>query len=92
MTINDAKYYKSNTVIASDAQGDLTRILETVTHTINGKLEQKLLTNRTIPILPPTMNPGIFQGIALIVLEPQTLLMPAMKEIAVVKASSGALG
>ena len=36
LTTNDAKYYESNTVTASDAQGYPTRNPETVTHTSNG--------------------------------------------------------
>ena len=36
-TINNAKYYASNSATASDAQGDLTRNLKTVTHTSNRK-------------------------------------------------------
>ena len=34
-TINDAKYFESNTATASGAQGDLARNPETVTHTSN---------------------------------------------------------
>ena len=65
---------------ASDVQDDPTRNpetfthtsnkSETVTHTSNGNFEQKLLSNRTIPVLPPAMNPGTDQGNALIVLAP----------------------
>ena len=47
LTINDAKYYESNTETASDAQVGLTRNPETVTHTSNGT---KLLSYRTIPV------------------------------------------
>ena len=36
-TINNAKYYASNSVTARDAQGDLTRDPKTVTHTRNVK-------------------------------------------------------
>ena len=36
LTINDAKFYELNTETASDAQGDITRDLKTVTHTSNG--------------------------------------------------------
>ena len=35
LTINDAEYYESITVIESDAQGDLTSDIETITHTSN---------------------------------------------------------
>ena len=91
LTINDARYYEPNTVTASDTQGDLTRNPETSTHTsngnetvihtINGNFEQKLLSNRTIPIVPPAINPGIDQWITSIVLAPQTLLAPEIKEV-----------
>ena len=90
-TIKDAKYYESNTATASDAHGDLTRNPETVTNTNNGNetvtrtssrdFEQKIFSNQTIPVLPLTMNQDIDQGIAPIILEPQTLLMPVTKEV-----------
>ena len=38
LTIDDAKYYESNTANTSDTQGDLTRNPETVTYTSNGIL------------------------------------------------------
>ena len=100
LTINNAKYYKSSTVTATDAQDNLTRNQETVTHTSNENetfihtsnrnFGQKLLSNRTIPIMPPAMNPGIYQGIALIILALQTLLVHAMKEFVADTASGGA--
>ena len=42
LKINDAKYYKSNTAITSDAQGDLTCNPEKVTHTRNGNSEKNI--------------------------------------------------
>ena len=81
LTINYAEYYESNTATASDAQGDLTHNQEIVTQTSNGNFEQKILRNLTIPVLPPTMNPGIDQGIVLIILSPHTILTPATKEL-----------
>ena len=60
LTINDAKYYESNTAIKIDSQGDLTRNPDTVIHTSNGNetithisnrgFEQKILSNRNIPV------------------------------------------
>ena len=44
LTINDAKYYESNTATTSDAQGNLTNNPETITHTRNRNFEQKLLS------------------------------------------------
>ena len=75
----------------SDAQGDLTRNMETVTntrncnetftHTSNGDFEQKLLSNWTIPVVVPKINPRIDQRIAPIVLLPQMLLTPETNEV-----------
>ena len=74
----------------SDTQGDLTCNPETdnhtsnrneaVTHTSNRKFEQKILSHWTTPVIVPTINPGIYQRVAPIVLAPQMLLMPVMKE------------
>ena len=41
LTINDTKYYKSKTATTSDTQGNIKSNPETVTHTSNGKFEQK---------------------------------------------------
>ena len=65
----------------SDIQGNLTHNMATVTHTINGKFEQNLLSCRIIPVLAPLINPGFYQEIVSIILSPQTLLMPATKEV-----------
>ena len=96
MTINEAKYYESNTATASDAHGDLIRNPETVNCTINGNetvnhtsndnFEQKILSNRNIPVVIPMMNPRIVP----IVLAPQMILTPATKEVATDAASCGA--
>ena len=40
LTINDTKYYESNTATASDAQGNLTQNKETFTHTSNRNFEK----------------------------------------------------
>ena len=47
LTIKDAKYYESKSVTVSDAQGDPTRNLETVTHTSNknGKITDTINRN-----------------------------------------------
>ena len=65
----------------SDAQGDHTLNQKTVTHTSNWKgkvtntsnsnFDQKLLRNRTLPVVVPTMNPRIDQRIAPIIVAPQ---------------------
>ena len=75
LTINDAKYYGSSTETTSGVQGDLTSNPETVAHTSNGIFKQKILSCQTIPVFPPTTNPGT----AAIMLVPQMLLMPETK-------------
>ena len=90
LTINDAKYYESNTSTASDAQGDLTHNPETVTPTSNGNFEQNILSNGTIPVVVLKMSPRIYQRIAPIVFAPQTLLTTATKEVVANMASGGA--
>ena len=89
LTINDAKYYGSNTATASDSQGDLTLNPETVTHNINrnetvtharkGNFEQNLFSNRTIPLAVLLINPKIDQNIS-----------PATKEVVADTASGSA--
>ena len=51
---------------------------------------KKILSNRTIPVVVPKMNPGIDQRIAPILVAPQTLLTPATKEVVADAASGGA--
>ena len=97
LTINDSKYYESNKSTAIDTQGDLTRNMEIVTHTSNanetvtdtsnGKFEQKILSDRTIPVVVLKMNPRIDQRIAPIVMEPHTILTPAAKKVVANTAS-----
>ena len=86
LTIDDAEYFESNTATASDAQGNLTSHPETVTHASNIIFEQKLLSCRTIPILPPPTN----LGIASIILPPPMLVKPTTKEIVAHAVSSSA--
>ena len=91
LAINDATYYELDTATASDAQDYPTHYPKTVTHTSNknekdtdnsnGGFEQKLLSNRTLFVVFPTIKPGIYQRIAPIIVAPQTLSMPATKEV-----------
>ena len=84
---------------ASDAQGDLIQYIKTVTHTSNGKgkvrdtsnrkFEQKLLGNRTLSVVVPTMNLMIDDRIVTIVGASKTLLTPATKEVVADAASGG---
>ena len=48
LTINDAKYYESNTATKNDAQGNLTLNLETVTHTSKGNFEKNRVTRPSL--------------------------------------------
>ena len=99
LKINHAKYYESNTVTVSDSQGDLTRNPEAVTHTSNGNetvahtsngiFEQKILSNRTIPVVVLKMNPRIGQRIDTIVVSLQTLLTPTTKKVVADAALGG---
>ena len=94
MTINDTKYYESNTATASDSQGDVTRNLETVNHTSNGNekanhisngnFEQQILSNRTIPVVVLMVKPKIEQMIVL-----HMLFTPVTKEVVADAASGG---
>ena len=80
LTINNVKYYESDTATASDTQGDPTHYPKIVIHTSNGNekvtdtinrdFEQKLLSNRNLHVVVPTMNPRIDQIIAPIVVAP----------------------
>ena len=95
LTINDTKYYESNTATASDSQGDLARDLETVTHTSNknetanhtsnGNFEQKILSNLTIPVVVLTVKLKIEQMIAL-----EMLFTPVTEEVEADTSSGGA--
>ena len=99
LTINESKYYASNSVTASDAQGNLTRDpkkvtdtrngKEKVTDTSNGNFEQELLSNWILPFVVPKMNSRIDNMISPIGGAPQTLSTPATKEVITDAASDG---
>ena len=63
LTINDAKYYESNTATASDPQEYLTRNLETVTHTSNRNFEQNILIYQIILSCLHQKTPGFTKGL-----------------------------
>ena len=88
LTINDAEYYESKTATASDSQGNIKRNPETASRNSNIKPKQRLLSYRTIPVLPLTTNLVVYQGIAPIILALHMFLMPATKEV-VADAASG---
>ena len=82
----------------NDAKVDPTNDPKTVTHssggkgkvtnTSNGILQQKLLSNRTLPVVVLTIDPRIDNRIATIGGAYQTILTPATKEV-VVDAACG---
>ena len=74
LKINESGY-ELNTEAVSEAQGNLTSNPDTVTHSSNGILDQQLLICLTIvevSALPLPIN-------LVVILTPQTLLMPAVK-------------
>ena len=68
-TVYNTEYYLSKSTIMNDAKCDLASNPKTVnqtseekgkgTDTSNGNLKQKLLSNRTLPVVVLTMNPRI---------------------------------
>ena len=62
---------------------------KTVTLTSNWNFFKYILSNWTIPVVVPKMNPRIDQRIAPILIVPQTILMPSTKEVVVDTASGG---
>ena len=81
--------YDLNTATARDAKFNLVLDPDTVTHTSNVIMDQKLLSCRSIQEVsvspPPTKS-----RIAAIELAPQTLLMPVVQEIFSYMASGNA--
>ena len=90
LTINDAEYYVSNSATANDAKGDSSSDPKTVTYTSdgkgkvrdtsNGKFQQTLLSNHTLPAVYLAMNPRIDDRIATIGGASETLSKLARKE------------
>ena len=75
MTINDAGYYESDSVNMNDTKGDIAIDQIVATHTSDGNkrkvtdnsniyLKQKLLSNRTLPIISATIEPHIDDRVA----------------------------
>ena len=100
LTINNSKYYTSNSETASDKQGNLKCDPKMVTHTSNGRekftdnsngnFEQKLSSNGNLPVVVPTMKPRIDNMIAPIGGAYQALLTTTTKEVTEDAASGGA--
>ena len=99
LTINDAEYNVSNSATVDDAKGDPTSNLTKVTHTSDGKgkvadtsnrsLQQKLLSNQTLPVVFLTMDPSIDNSIATIGGASETLAVSATKKVVADTAPSG---
>ena len=92
LTINDAEYSVSNSANVNDAKGDSACDPKTVTNTSDRKkikvtdtrnriLQQKLLSNRTLPVVAPTMDPRIDNRIETGGGDSHTLSTPATKEV-----------
>ena len=91
-TINDAGYYVSESGEKNDKKGNPESDLKTVTHTSDGKkrkvtdtnnkiLQQKILSNRTLPIVTTIMDPNIDNMIATCGGTPHTIATPTTKEV-----------
>ena len=90
MTINDAEYYVSDSANANDSKGYPASNPKTVAHTSDGKkrkvtdtsngiFQQKLLSNRNLPIVTKMMYPRTDNMIATCGGTPHTLATPAIK-------------
>ena len=92
LTINDARYYESESANANDSKGDPARnpkiATQTsdrkkgkVTDTRNGDLQQKLLSNRNLPIITTTMDPQIDDGVTTCGASPHKVATPLTLDI-----------
>ena len=92
LTINDSEYYISDSVNANNEKGDPASNPKTVTHTSGGNkrkventsnetLQQKLLSNRTLPVVTTTMDPRIDNRIATCGGTSHALTTPVTKEV-----------
>ena len=87
LTINDSEYYVSNSATTNHAKGDPASdpkiVIHTsdgivnVTNTSNRILQHKLFSNRTLPVVVPTMDPRIDDRIAMIGGASKTLSTPS---------------
>ena len=92
LTINDARYYESDPVNANDSKGNPTSDPKVATHTsdgkkrkvmytINGDLQQKLLSNWNLLIITTKIDPQIDDRIETCGGTPHTLATPTTKEV-----------
>ena len=105
VTINDTRYYDSESANANDSKVDPARnpkiATQTsdgkkgkVTDTRNGDLQQKLLSNQTLPIITITMDPHIDDGVTTCGASPHKIKMSLTLDVVTDAACefSGLLG
>ena len=92
LTINDARYYESESANTNDSKGNPARNPKIYTHTSDGKkgkftdtrngdLQQKMLSNRTLPIITTTMDPRIDDGVTTCEASPHKIKIPLTLDI-----------
>ena len=87
MTINDAGYYNSE---KNDAEGNPKSNPEVDTHTSNVSLQQRLLINRTLPIITTTIYHQIPYRVAACGGTPHARMIPTTKPVTTDAARSSA--
>ena len=92
LTINNARYYESESANENDSKGDPAKNSKIATHTSDGKkgkvtdtrhgdLQQKLWSNRTLPIITTTMDPRIDDGVTTCRAYPHKIATPLMLDV-----------
>ena len=103
LKINDAESYESDSGNTNDAKDDPASDLKTVTHisdgnkikvadTSNGDLQQTLLINRNLPIIPATIHPRIDDRVATCGLYTHKVVIPQTTKVITDIACSRARG
>ena len=101
LTINDAGYYESESANENNAKGDPASDPKVYTHTSdrnkikvtgtsNGNLQQKLLSNRTLPIITTKIDPPILDRVETCGGTPHALATPTTKGVITDKTHSSA--
>ena len=81
MTINDARYYESESANDNDSKDTSDGKKGKVTDTRHGDLQQKLWSNRTLPIITTTMDPRIDDRVTTCGAPPHKIKMPRMLDV-----------
>ena len=90
LTINNTRYYKSDSAKENDTKGDPESNPKVATHTSDGNkrkvtdtsnrdLQQKLLSNLTLPIITMTIEPHIYNRVDTCRWTPHTIATPLTK-------------